>query len=375
MFRISYSGFNEKLKTGLANISKLLSEGDFIESPFDMPTEESRGWDQDKYDDDRNFARQKLCISVEKIVDHGIRDISTVPFQPRLYYFLDGSLKTKYLGEYIEGDFSFPVIMSQTLCAVVKKDDTKLLKKAAEQKISIMFPSVDSGLIPNHLYTDLLELNKKWEKDKEPIRIEFLKKDEVRDIRYSMLGKTRSLMHDLEVSTALSLKRDKWLVIDGDLQKYNIGTITDVIGLAKSFSREPTFDLGKGGPQSITRYLVQLGVGQRTSVFSSNTPDIAFWYIRLRNYPPMEPLGGIVKVEMNIKNYKMKGEEYLNSEGINLVDELSAEIFSLRLPSLYPHPRWPSFIYPIRVCELIMRSMYINNDVMGYLGHLIKVGD
>ncbi|MEM4523149.1 MAG: hypothetical protein QW738_08070, partial [Nitrososphaeria archaeon] len=93
---------------------------------------------------------------------------------------------------------------------------------------------------------------------------------------------------------------------------------------------------------------------------------VAFWYLRIRTYPPMEPLGGLVKID-----FKME-ETQLSSDLINLIDQISAEIYSFRSPSVYPHPRWPSFIYPIRLAEEIMASTYLNKEIIGYFSNILK---
>ncbi len=104
---------------------------------------------------------------------------------------------------------------------------------------------------------------------------------------------------------------------------------------------------------------------QRSAVFTKDR-KVAFCYVRLRNYPPMEPLGGIVKIDFSLHERK------LTEETLQLIDELSAEIYAHRTPSIYPYPRWPSFLYPIRMAEQIMRGAYTNSDVLGYYAKQLK---
>lgn len=62
---------------------------------------------------------------------------------------------------------------------------------------------------------------------------------EIRDVRYSMLGKARNIMHSLEHEVAESLHRgDNWLVMDGAIRKEEFLKLDNTIGLAKSFSRK-----------------------------------------------------------------------------------------------------------------------------------------
>lgn len=114
----------------------------------------------------------------------------------------------------------------------------------------------------------------------------------------------------------------------------------------------------------ITTYLSRIREGERSEVFKKE--KVGFWYVRLRTYPPMEPLGGLVKIDFRLD------KEELSPEIIKLIDEISAEVYALRSPSVYPHPRWPSFVYPIRLAEEIMRSMYINKEIIGYYGRELR---
>lgn len=234
------------------------------------------------------------------------------------------------------------------------------------KKLSCIFPHKSTSLISDTLFDTLESLDQNLKNKNSLIRIEFLQNVD-RDIRYSMEGKARNIMHNLEIQEAnkLILVDNEWLVVDGALRKANFLKLENTIGLAKSFSRKPVFDLGNGNPLMITTYLSKIRRGERSAVFKqklSKTEDIAFWYLRLRTYPPMEPLGGIVKIEFHLK------EDKLSKELLQLIDEISAEVYAYRSPSIYPYPRWPSFIYPIRLTEMLMKSVKINKEMIAYYG-------
>ncbi|MEM3385759.1 MAG: hypothetical protein QXE78_09555 [Nitrososphaeria archaeon] len=351
-------------------LGEKLQGGEFIESPFDSPIEDERQGDPDQRDDDLNFSKDdNICISLEKDLKDAKKDIKNIRYTPRLTYFLDGSLRTKYLGEYVEGSRSFPILASELSCAVVMKSGKSLLPHCVEKRLAFIFPHKDTGLISDTLYEKLFSLDQEWRKNNPLLRIEFLKKgsQEIRDIRYSMQGKARDLMHSLEHEVAENLARkNDWLVMDGAIRKEEFLKLENTIGLAKSFSRKPTFDLGDGKPLMITTYLSKIREGERSAVFKKSDEKVAFWYLRIRTYPPMEPLGGLVKID-----FKME-ETQLSSDLINLIDQISAEIYSFRSPSVYPHPRWPSFIYPIRLAEEIMASTYLNKEIIGYFSNILK---
>jgi hypothetical protein len=97
--------------------------------------------------------------------------------------------------------------------------------------------------------------------------------------------------------------------------------------------------LGDGKRLGITTYLSRIREGQRSAVFKTARGEkVAFWYLRLRTYPPMDPLGGLVKVDFKLE------EDELTDEVKALIDEISADVYAMRSPSVYPYPRWPSFV-------------------------------
>jgi len=365
-----YRSIHKEIIEQIRELGECLKDGEFIESPFDVPIEEERRGDPDQRDDDLNFTQgENVCVSLEPelTLPQGKKRIDSISYRSRLTYFLDGSLRTKYLGDYIEGERSFPILASEVSCAVVKREGRLLKPCKVDKRLVFIFPHKNTGLISDTTYEKLEELNKQWEEANSFLRIDFLRKEgrEIRDVRYSMLGKARDIMHSLEHEVAESLDRgDDWLVMDGAIRKEEFLRLDNTIGLAKSFSRKPIFDLGDGIPLMITTYLSRIREGERSAVFKKE--NVGFWYVRLRAYPPMEPLGGLVKIDFRLD------EEELSQETIKLIDEISAEVYNLRSPSVYPHPRWPSFIYPIRLAEEIMRSMFINKEIIGYYGREIK---
>lgn len=65
-------------------------------------------------------------------------------------------------------------------------------------------------------------------------------------------------------------------------------------------------------------------------------------------------------------------KDFIDEEKSKLIDSISAEIYSMKLPSVYPWPRWPSYIYPIRLSEQFMRSSFLNKEYLSYIGRVIK---
>jgi len=201
------------------------------------------------------------------------------------------------------------------------------------------------------------------------------KAEEKRDLRNSLAGKARSIMHDLEHELASEVKRDPgdWLVIDGAIRKELFLHLPDTIGLAKSFSRRPVFSIdGSKNAKDVVTLLGPMKQGDRTLVFKQDVAieesepikrSIAFWYLRLRSGTGLEnPLQGIVKVEMH-----HEGEE-LTQDQTEVVNTVSRALLAERYVSPYPVPRWPAHIYPIYTAEnYIKASMFPPIYIRGLL--------
>lgn len=360
------SGRHKRIVDDATEIGRCLAGGALIETPFDAPIEEERRGDPDQRDDDANFDRERVVYNIEGIQKKDVKDLS---FNEKVKFFLDGSLRTKFIGEYVDQDSSFPILTAEVACCALKRDAKKLHPVSVNWLLTFIFPHKDTGLLSDTQYKKLKDLGEKFIDSGSRIRVDFLQKSDTRDVRYSMQGKARDIMHTLEHETARELVRnnDEWLIMDGAIRKAEFLSLNNTIGVAKSFSRKPIFQVDDSNSYNITRYLSTIGEGQRSAVFKQNSQsDVAFWYLRIRTFPPMEPLGGFVKID-----YKL-GDASLNADAEETIDQLSAEIYSMRSPSVYPYPRWPSFLYPIRLAEETMQSAFINDEMLSYYGHVIK---
>jgi len=361
------------------SVGQCLSDGDIVLSPFELPVEEERRGDPDQADDNSNFAgADNLCVSIEPSLKAGKKPIAGVRSQKdRFRFFLDGSIRTKYIGEYVEGPLSFPIIVSEIAVGVMRKDQNRLSPADLQKRLYFVFPHKDSNLVSDSTYSRLDEMRKKLDQTGSFSRIEFLKKADVTgDIRNSLLGKVRSLMHSMEHEVAGNLPRagTDWLIMDGAIRKQEFLNLENTIGVAKSFSRKPVFSINKGQLLTLSAYMRNIRDGERSCVFVKNTPtdpilkEVVFWYVRIRTFPPMEPLGGIVKIDLKLPNNK----ELSNSDA-SLIDDISSEIFHMRAPTVYPWPRWPNYIYPIRTAEMYMSSTFLSPFSLSQIGQEMKI--
>jgi len=358
-------------------IGASLKGGELVLSPFENPVEEELRGDPDQTDDDQNYVQGSyICESLEPTLQTLTKPVTQVARENRFRYFLDGSIRTKYLGEYVTGSGGFPLIVSEIVVAVVRRDGRTLQPQRLLNRVFLVFPHKDGGLVPGGVYDLLEKMQAKFEAADGLTQVDFIKKAAVSpNIRASLLAKVRGIMHDLEHRVAESLARsdNDWLIMDGAVRSFEFAKLKKTIGLAKSFSRKPILEV-RGNQKTVPAYMRHLKAGERSHVFRIVDPsnpllrDVTFWYLRLRIFPPMEPLGGIVKIDLHLDTT----QNSLNEEVTRLVDQISSELYSMRLPSVYPWPRWPSYIYPIRVAETYMTSSFFSPFVLARVGNAVR---
>jgi len=267
-----------------------------------------------------------------------------------LRYFLDGSARTFFLGDAVEGSRRTPIHVSQVGAAAIVRDATGRMKVAKSvHRIVLMMDakSVSFGDAvkskveaagPRFGFVDAMENDGESEltsPGKEP--------------RSRAAHKAHHVMATEEENLGRELPRseDEWLVLDGSLGKdlYKWQAVPCFLGVTKSFSREPTFSLpgvrGKRETLNLYDLLSKLPFSSRTCAFSIRAGKAVQWYVRLREQKHLDyPLMGVVKVELpNL------GGEPIPSD---LINEISGALVSERQAT--PHgkdPRWHAHIYSI----------------------------
>jgi len=352
--------------------------GSFSHATIEEPVEEVLGSDPDQREDDQQTRDFPLFEAVERVQDsvrpwvllgRPIGRADDHVFR----YFLDGSLRTYRWGEKSEGGTSFPVIVTEVGCAVVfRRDDGTVTRHAFKRRLCLLLPPTPP--VSSDTAEDLLQTSTD-DGGNAGLNVEVVRLARERhlgDLRTALLGKARSVMHELEVSVANSFPHDgqSWLVIDGAIRKRIFMDLRNTIGLAKSFSRKPRF-LFPPARRSIdvVALLRYLPCGARSPVFVSSAraqatdsptgAGIASWYVRLRE-PSIQgdPLHGIVKVD-----YVVDGEWSAERDG-PAVERLSRALLAERSVSPYPTNRWATHIYPIFCAETFLKSSLLNPVVM-----------
>jgi hypothetical protein len=288
-------------------------------------------------------------------------------------YFLDGSTRTYFLGTVVERERSSPVQFAQVgAAAVFRKEDGRLAKSAADRRLILMLskehvsPELWESVETQVQAIPELRLRNSGEKDPVTNGVQ------VAEPRFRGAHKANWFMRetekDLTQNLLENLPLDSWLVTDGGLGKDIIfwprmqeWEHPPIIGIGKSFSKEPSFKVG-GGPGgkilNLYELLAKLEYGCRTVVFGAESGKKAFWYLRLRPQKEVDyPLMGVVKVEMP----NPKGEAIPTE----LIDRLSGALLAER--SVTPHgrdSRWHAHLYPISIAEKLVKGLFFSEEVL-----------
>ncbi|MDE2746624.1 MAG: hypothetical protein OXI41_11670 [Chloroflexota bacterium] len=300
------------------------------------------------------------------------REVPQVPRQERhlFKYFADGSTKTYFIGTILEHDRSSPVQLAQVGAAGVRREDDGRLRKAAViSNIALLLDkSALSGVIWEKVQSAAAEIPS------------LLIRDTSEEDSYSSVGgdeprsrgahKANWLMREAERRIAQNglpgRSQDDWLVSDGSLgNEYLNWDGPPLIGVAKTFRRDSTFQIGKGpAARTLNLYSLLSGLEEshRTAVFPRRRPNhsqvIAFWYVRLRAQRQLDyPLMGVVKVEIPCPDGKPVDTE--------VADLISGALVAER--SVTPHgqdSRWHAHLYPVWVAERVIRDSFFSEEVL-----------
>ena len=291
--------------------------------------------------------------------------------QHRFRYFIDGSVRSYFLGTVLEQNRDTPILYAQIgACALRREDDgtvrvhdlqTRHLLLAEQQLCPQAWGSLQSLCPPNLLdLVDTSPQQQAWAKNADP--------------RNRANGVARFRMRSLEgemMMPLLPLLGDEWLIMDGSLMfdpirriLLSASTQPPVLGVSKNFRKDPQFSVRRSPRAvrySIYRLLAQLPHEHRTLAFKALNGEVAFWYVRLRPQEAMDyPLMGVVKCELVTPNYQPPDSR--------LLDELSSALVAER--SVSPHGRdrrWHAHLYPIYLAEQAIRSRFYSHEVVRQL--------
>ncbi len=301
-------------------------------------------------------------------------DIKPIPRTERhlLRYFLDGSVRTYFIGTVLEHQRSSPVQLAQVGAAAIhRKEDGSLRVVCVKRKFVLLLQKSNlSQSLWNHLEEVVRQVPNLELRDTSKDE-GYLEKLKVWESRSRGAHISNWVMREVEIQIAKEelahRSEDEWLVVDGALgNEYIDWDGPPLIGVAKSFRRDTVFHLGTGPrARQLNLYSLLAGLqeGQRTCVFprwqgESREGKIVFWYVRIRPQRGLDyPLMGVVKVEMPNPT-----REPVDSD---LVDLISGAVIAER--SVTPHGRdhrWHAHLYPIYMAERVIKNHFYSQAVL-----------
>lgn len=281
-------------------------------------------------------------------------------------FFIDGSLRTYYLATGIEGTRSFPIQSAQIGAAVMQRsDDGRICVFQQNRKILLLVPTGSRG-VSDTVWTQLKKLKTA---DFEPVDVTVPDvisgpASETTDLRNKGGGKARHQMHHLEIDLIQATEglrgEEAWLILDGAVKLDDFIKAPYLIGVAKSFRKDPLFYFGKSTLQrkDLTAILAGLPFAHRTVAFSAHDGQVAFWYVRLREQKELDyPLMGVVKVELPRPDR--------TPVDADLADHLSRALVAERNVTPYGRDRrWHCHLYPIYLAEQAIKNRFYSQEVL-----------
>lgn len=289
-------------------------------------------------------------------------------------YFVDGSVKTYFLGTAVVHDQSTPIMLGQAGAAGVQREDDgrvhiyrtrreiiiladrSVLTDSVWSKLEAMGPG--NGLVP------LCVLNTNDSDQYSDGGVD----GEHTERRSRAAHRANWRMRELEKETLRELltEHDRvgaWIVVDGGLGKEFKEKAFErgFVGVVKNFGKDQMFELASRGKTTrfnLYELLAKLDVNQRTAVFARDNGHVAFWYLRIREQRHLDyPLMGVLKVEIpNPRNEMVKSD---------LIDYLSRALLAER--SVAPHgrdTRWHAHLYPIFLAEQVIKTGLYSEEVL-----------
>jgi hypothetical protein len=238
-----------------------------------------------------------------------------------------------------------PVVYGYVAAAIrVRGDDRRMCKHAHEAREGLYFPHrlVDPSVFaaPGVQVYDIETENQPVEEH--PIII--------REAARLAISKRRGRLEKEMVGRWLEEHDgdDRWLVVDGslggtlggDYRKYES---PNIIGIIKSHQTQYF-------PLEDQRKILNLKPGERSGVFvplgREGRAPVYSWYLRMRPNAGQDVYFGLIRVEA-------PGTD----RTLEMADEISRRLLAERAPLSLPDSRWDKMIYPIRDCEMYLKSL------------------
>lgn len=247
-------------------------------------------------------------------------------------YFVDGSVKTFFLGTMIEHDRNSPVLLGQIGAAAVKREDNGHVHVRQDHNRRELILLINKDQISDPVWNKT-EASIQEARKFIPIRLVDTKEDDPynsskkfgnnKEPRSRAAHKANWEMRLLEKNLLRDLLAEHdstgaWIAVDGGLgkefqhQDFNRG----FVGVIKNFGKEQIFELASRGRTrkvNLFELLAKLEVNHRTAAFARGDGSVVFWYLRIREQGQMEyPLMGVLKIELPNPSGNMIDSDLIN---------------------------------------------------------------
>lgn len=313
------------------------------------------------YDEQLGFGDREPRLSSAKLLDAPMRSISVgeCPIAENQFgYFLDGIQRSWLL--YYQ-DF-VPVYYGYT-AAVIRQRHEALMTKWKHlpyESLYVPFCYFDPQELMQ-LHSQELPVTDTKPKDANSSYATSSRKEEDQEAEedlqpMAMREAARNTISDMREKNESDLAADwiaadleGWLVMDGSISiSRNASAHPRIVGLIKSHNTQ----YFRFPDQEV---ILNLKFGERSSVFQppSHNP-VCSWYLRLREGNNEDIHFGLIRVEAAL-------------DAIADADKISRWILTERRPLSLPDSRWDKMIYPIRDCEMFLRSHEPSRATFGWL--------
>lgn len=284
-------------------------------------------------------------------------------------FFIDGSIGTYFLGTVVEGERSFPIELAQIGSTVMERLPAgKIHRLAGKNRVLLLVPHRSGRGISDRLFEKLRALAEATaELEIADFDVGDPLSEHKQDPRDKAGAVARFKMHMLEKDVIKEAEEARgkvgdWIILDGAVKRGEFIAVQRLIGVAKSFDKNPQFYLQRGknavDRYDITRLLAGLPYAHRTVAFRAHAGKVAFWYVRLRPQAEVDyPLMGVVKVELPTPDG--------NPVAVELANQLSSALIGERNVTPYGRDkRWHCHLYPIFCAEQAIQSSFYSEAVL-----------
>jgi len=352
-----------------------LSDGPKVLPATGQAQEFLQRFDLDEQYDRMRTSDEKIVNDIAETPSNSIY-VETPPL-PRteehvFQWFVDGSVKTYFLGTLVEHERNTPVLLGQIGAAAVKReDDGRIHAPSGHARRKLILLLNKSQISPGvwdrtkavlrdssgRLALELVDTNDdspnptggKEPRSRAAHRDNWQMRLEEKDLLADLLSE-----HD---------RTGAWIAIDGGIGKeFKVQTFDrGFVGVIKNFSKEQIFQLASRGRTvqlSLFDLLAKLQVSHRTAAFVRGEGHVAFWYIRIREQRHLEyPLMGVLKIEFPNPHRGLVDTETITHLSRALVAERSVS----------PHgkdPRWHAHLYPIYQAEQVIKNGFFSDETL-----------